>query len=49
MHVTGIDVDTGDTLPVRQRLRRVPPKRRQVIEDFVQELLAQGCIKPSEE
>ena len=44
----GHRVDTGDTLPVRQRLRRVPPKRRQVITDFVQELLAQGCIKPSD-
>ena len=44
----GHRVDTGDTLPIRQRLRRVPPKRRQVITDFVQELLAQGCIKPSE-
>ena len=43
----GHRVVTGDTLPVRQRLRRVPPKRRKVIEDFVQDLLAQGCIKPS--
>ena len=24
----GHRIDTGDTLPVRQRLRRVPPKRR---------------------
>ena len=43
----GHRIDTGDTLPVRQRLYRVPPKRRKIIEDYVQELLAQGCIKPS--
>ena len=44
---TGHRIETGDTQPVRQRLRRVPPKRRQIIEDYVQQLLAQKCIKPS--
>ena len=43
----GHRIDTGDTLPVRQRLRRLPPKRRQIVQDYVQELLAQKCIKPS--
>ena len=43
----GHRIDTGDALPVRQRLRRVPLKRRQVIEDYLQDLLAQNCVRPS--
>ena len=43
----GHRIDTGDTRPIRQRVRRVPPKRREIIETYLQDLLKQGCIQPS--
>ena len=45
--VEGHRIDTGDEKPIRQRLRRLPPKRRGIVEEFIQELLDQQCIRPS--
>ena len=44
---SGHTMDVGDAPPVRQRLRRLPPKRRHIVEEFIQELLSQRCIRPS--
>jgi len=43
----GHEIDTGDAKPVRQRLRRLPPKRKAIVEEFIQDLLNQRCIRPS--
>ena len=41
-------INTGDHQPIRQRLRRVHPARKQIIADYIQDLLAQGCVRASE-
>ena len=45
--VEGHTIDTGDAKPIRQRLRRLPPKRKHIVEEFIQDLLEQKCIRPS--
>ena len=44
----GHRIDTGDHPPIRQRLRRLPAKRKHMVEECIQELLEQKCIKPSD-
>ena len=44
----GHRVITGDHQPIRQRLRRAHTAKKQIIADYIQDLLAQGCIRPSE-
>ena len=44
----GHRIITGDHQPIRQRLRRAHPAHKQIIADYIQDLLAQGCIRPSE-
>ena len=40
-------IDTGDSRPVRQTLRRVPPLHHQVTEKHVDDMLRQGIIEPA--
>ena len=40
-------IDTGDHPPIRQRFRRIPPERRQVVEVEIQKMLDRGIIEPS--
>ena len=43
----GHRIITGDHQPIRQRLRRAHATRKQIIADYIQDLSAQGCIRPS--
>ena len=38
--------DTGDHLPIKQRPRRVPIHKRDLIERELQRMLAKGVIEP---
>ena len=40
-------IDTGDTLPVKQSPRRMPPAKRLIAADEVDKMLRQGIIEPS--
>jgi len=40
-------IDTGDSRPIRQRLRRYPPAHVEVISQQVDDLLSQGVIEPT--
>ena len=41
-------IDTGDSKPVKQPPRRVPPYQREVIDQQLDELLATGRVEPSQ-
>lgn len=41
------EIETGDSLPIRMRPRRVPLNDRVKVEAMVDDLLAQGVIRPS--
>ena len=41
-------IDTGDCKPVKQPPRRVPPYKREVIDQQIDELLATGRVEPSQ-
>ena len=41
-------IDTGDARPIKQAPRRLPPCRREVIEQEIDKMLAQGIIEPSD-
>ena len=41
-------IDTGDARPIKQAPRRLPPYRREVIEQEIDKMLAQGIIEPSD-
>ena len=40
-------IDTGDTLPVKQSLRRMPPAKLLNVADKMDKMLQQGIIKPN--
>jgi len=41
-------INTGDHPPIRKRVRRMAPVEQEVVEKHVQEMLADGVIRPSE-
>lgn len=41
------DIDTAGAHPVRQRVRRIPPQRRQEVQELLNKMLENGVIKPS--
>jgi hypothetical protein len=45
--VVEIDIDTGDSRPIRQPPRRKPPHTRQIEEEHVTSMLDHGIISPS--
>ena len=46
--VVELDIDTGDSRPIRQPPRRKPPHTRQVEEEHVADMLENGIISPSD-
>ena len=40
-------IDTGDTPPIRQPVRRLPPQRRSEVQQLLQDMLQSGVIEPS--
>ena len=40
-------INTGDARPIRQRIRRIPPARRQEVSQLLQDMRCKGIIKPS--
>ena len=40
-------IDTGNSTPIRQPLRRIPPARRQQTHQLLQEMLENNIIQPS--
>jgi transposase InsO family protein len=42
------EIDVGDARPVRQRLRRQPPAHQVAIDSYVQDMLRQGVIEPTQ-
>ena len=40
-------IDTGDTPPIRQPVRRLPPQRRSEVQQLLQGMLQSGVIEPS--
>ena len=40
-------IDTGDARPIKQRPYRVPLTKRKFIEDTVEEMIAEGIVRPS--
>ena len=41
------EINTGDAHPVRQRVRRIPPHRRQEVRELLGKMLENDVIKPS--
>lgn len=44
--VTSHDIDTGDTVPIKESPRRLPPHRREVVEDKTTEMIRMDVIRP---
>ena len=40
-------IDTGDTPPIWQSVRRLPPKRRSEVQQLLQSMLHNGVVEPS--
>ncbi|MDA8031805.1 MAG: RNA-directed DNA polymerase, partial [Alphaproteobacteria bacterium] len=40
-------INTGDARPIRQRIRRIPPARRQEVSQLLQDMRCKGIIQPS--
>ena len=40
-------IDTGDTPPIRQRYRRLPPFKRELVEEEISRMLELGVLEPS--
>ena len=40
-------IPTGNALPIRQPVRRIPPPRRKEIQDLLEQMLERGVIEPS--
>lgn len=46
-NLTQHNIPTGSARPIRQSLRRLPPSRKKVVEEHVQDMLQRDLIQPS--
>jgi hypothetical protein len=42
------EYDVGDARPIRQRLRRQPPAHQAAIDTYIEDMLQQGVIEPTQ-